>query len=132
MSNSQEVARRRQWPFRLGLQENDKIAVHIIYGLYTASLVTAVPALLGVLLAHLKRADLSGSWLESHATWQIRTFWIMLIASIISAVLSATFLLIPLAVLLSGLTWLWFAYRAIKGWLRLNDQRPIDDPEAFL
>jgi hypothetical protein len=28
--------------------------------------------------------------LESHATWQIRTFWIMLISSVISAGLAAT------------------------------------------
>lgn len=132
MSSSREAARRRQLPFRLGLQENDRIAAHVVYALYAASLLTAVPALLGVVLAHLKRADVNDSWLESHAIWQIRTFWIMLISSIISAVLTATFVLIPLAVLLSGLTWLWFAYRTIKGWIRLNDNAPIDDPEAFI
>jgi uncharacterized membrane protein len=131
MSTSHEVERRRHLPFQLGLEENDRLALHIVYGLYALSLITAFPSLLGGILAYLKRPDMRGSWLESHATWQIRTFVIMLISSILSAVLAATFILIPFAFLLAGVTWLWFAYRTIKGWLRLANDTPIDDPEAF-
>ena len=132
MSTSQEVARRRHLPFQLGLRENDRLALHIVYGLYALSLITALPSLLGAILAYLKRPDMTGSWLESHATWQIRTFFIMLISSIISAVLASTFILIPVAALLGAATWVWFAYRTIKGWLKLSSSAPIDDPEAFL
>jgi uncharacterized membrane protein len=131
MTVSQEVARRRHLPFQLGLEENDRLALHIVYGLYALSLVTALPSLLGAILAYLKRPDMRGSWLESHATWQIRTFVIMLISSIISAALAATFILIPFAMLLAGLTWGWFGYRAIKGWLKLSNDVPIEDPESF-
>ncbi len=131
MSPSQEITRRRHLPFRLGLEENDRLALHIVYGLYAVSLVTALPSIFGVLIAHVKRPDLYGSWLESHATWQIRTFWIMLISSVISAGLAATWVLFPVAALLTGLTWLWFAFRTIKGWLRLANQAPINNPEAF-
>ena len=131
MSTNQEVARRRHLPFRLGLEENDRLALHIVYGLYALSLVTALPSLLGGILVLLKRPDMRGSWLESHATWQIRTFFIMVISTIISTVLAATIFLIPIAFLLAGTTWLWFAYRTIKGWFRLSKDAPIDDPEAF-
>lgn len=131
MSTSQEVARRRHLPFQLGLEENDRLALHIVYGLFGLSLITALPSLLGAILAYLKRPDMRGSWLESHATWQIRTFFIMLISSIISAAMAATFILFPFAALLAGVTWLWFAYRTIKGWLKLCGDAPIDDPEAF-
>jgi uncharacterized membrane protein len=130
-TTSQEVARPRNLPFQLGLSENDRLALHIVYGLYALSLVTALPSILGALLAFLKRDDIRGSWLESHATWQIRTFFIMLISSILSAAMAATFVLIPFAGLLAGATWLWFAYRTIKGWLKLSNDAPIDDPEAF-
>jgi uncharacterized membrane protein len=132
MTTSQEVARRRHLPFQLGLEENDRLAIHIVYGLYALSLVTALPSVLGVILAYVKRPDMRGTWLESHATWQIRTFFIMLISSIVSAAMVATFVLIPIAGILTGLTWLWFAYRTIKGWLRLANEAPIDDPEAFI
>jgi uncharacterized membrane protein len=132
MTTSQEVGPRRHLPFQLGLAENDRLAVHIVYGLYALSLVTALPSLLGVILAYVKRPDMRGTWLESHATWQIRTFFIMLISSIVSAAMVATFVLIPIAGILTGLTWLWFAYRTIKGWLKLSNEAPIDDPEAFI
>jgi uncharacterized membrane protein len=131
MTTSQEVGPRRHLPFQLGLAENDRIALHIVYGLYALSLVTALPSLLGVVLAYLKRPDMRGSWLESHATWQIRTFFIMLISWIVSAALTSTIILSPFAFLLVGLTWLWFAYRTIKGWLKLSKDEPIDQPEAF-
>lgn len=131
MTTNQEVARRRALPFQLGLAENDRLALHIVYGLYALSLVTAFPSLLGAVLVFLKREDMRGTWLESHATWQIRTFFIMLISSIISAALAATFILIPIAGLLAGVTWLWFAYRTIKGWLKLANDTPIDEPERF-
>ncbi len=131
MTTSQEVARRRNLPFRLGMSENDRLALHIVYGLYALSLVTALPSILGAILVFLKREDMRGSWLESHATWQIRTFFIMLISSILSAAMAATFILIPFAALLAGVTWLWFAYRTIKGWLKLSDDAPVANPEAF-
>jgi uncharacterized membrane protein len=131
MTTGQDIAHRRALPFKLGLAENDRLAFHIVYGLYALSLVTAFPSLLGAVLAFLKREDIRGTWLESHATWQIRTFCIMLIASIISAALAATIILIPFAGLLTGVTWLWFGYRTIKGWLKLSDNAPIDAPERF-
>jgi uncharacterized membrane protein len=131
MTTGQEVAPRRALPFKLGLAANDRLAFHIVYGLYALSLVTAFPSLLGAVLVFLKREDIRGTWLESHATWQIRTFFIMLISSIISAAMAATFILIPFAGLLAGVTWLWFGYRTIKGWLKLSNDTPIDEPERF-
>jgi len=93
-------------PFQLGLAEKDRVVLHIVYGLYALSLVTALPSLLGVGLAYLKRPDIRGSWLGRRATWQIRTFFIILISWIIFTALAATFSVIPIAFIVSGLTWL--------------------------
>jgi uncharacterized membrane protein len=57
-------------------------------------------------LAYLKRPDIRGSWLGSRATWQLRTFFTILISWTISTALAATFFMIPIAFIVSGLTWL--------------------------
>lgn len=120
-------AGRRNLPFRLSVPENDKLAIHVVYALYALSVAMAIPGMFGVILAYLKRPDVAGSWLETHVTWQIRTFWIWL------AMCVAGFLL--LIVLVGGLVLLaaqvWLIYRIVKGWLLASDGRPVDRPEAF-
>jgi uncharacterized membrane protein len=120
-------APRRNLPFRLSVPENDKLAMHVVYALYAASVVTAVPGMLGVILAYLKRGEVAGTHLESHATWQIRTFWTWLL------MLAVGFLLLFVLIggLVIGAAQLWLIYRIVKGWLVLIDERPIDRPEAF-
>ena len=106
ITTSQEVRPRRHFPSQLGLAEKDRAVLHIVYGLYALSLVTALLSLLGAGLAYLKRPDIRGSCLGCRATWQLCTFFTILISWIISAALVATFLLIPIAFIVSGLTWL--------------------------
>ncbi len=118
---------RRNLPFRLSVPENDKLAIHVVYALYALSVAMAIPGMFGVILAYLKRADVAGSYLETHVTWQIRTFWIWL------ALCVAGFLLLIVVVggLILGAAQLWLVYRIVKGWLVLADGRPIDRPEAL-
>jgi uncharacterized membrane protein len=33
------------------------------------------PSIIAVIINYVKRADARGTWLESHFSWQIRTFW---------------------------------------------------------
>ena len=112
---------------------------HVIYALHgfsalmgivsTAAVVTAFlsgwPSLLAVLLNYVKRADARGTFLESHFRWQIRTFWRAFLAVVIAIVLSLTIIGIPLAWLLVVATGCWVIYRIVRGWLALNDGRPI-------
>ena len=123
-----QVARPRTLPFSLELSENDRLAVHIVYGLYGAAIVFGLPVIFGVILAYLKRRDLEGTGLAGHITWQIRTFWIQLAAVVLTAGLTATWILIPLAWITGGLGWLWFVYRVVKGWIRHSNEQPIEDP----
>lgn len=127
MSDSHPTAR-RNLPFRLSVPENDKLAIHVVYALYALSVVMAIPGMFGVILAYLKRGDVAGCYLESHVTWQVRTFWTWLAMWVVGAML--VFVLIGWLVL--GAAQLWLIYRIIKGWLLLIDGRPIERPEAFL
>lgn len=130
-NNHRQVAKSRALPFSLGFSENDRLAVHIIYGLYGAAIVFGVPSVFGVILAYIKRGDVEGTPLAGHITWQIRTFWIQLIAIVLTAAFTATFVLIPLAWLVGGVGWLWFVYRTIKGWIRHSNDEAIKDPYGY-
>jgi uncharacterized membrane protein len=92
-----------------------------VYGLQAASMLVGVTLFAGVLINYLRREQVAGTWLESHFTWQIRTFWWSLawcVLGIASAiVLVGVFILIG-----SGV---WFVYRIVRGWIELNEGRPV-------
>lgn len=112
---------------------------HLIYALHaftvltglmtTAFIVTAFvtgwPSLIAVVLNYLKRSEVRGTWLESHFRWQLRTFWFALLWLLIGLSMALTLVGIPLAIALFVLVGLWVLYRVARGWLRLNDRRPM-------
>ena len=80
-----------------------------------------IPILIGVLINYLKRAEVEGTWLESHFNWQIKTVWVTL-ALLAAAGITLQFgigivILIP--------TVLWLVYRIVLGWNALNSNQPI-------
>ena len=40
---------------------------------------TGWPSIIAVIINYVKRADVRGTWLDSHFSWQIRTFWCALL-----------------------------------------------------
>lgn len=92
------------------------------YALHLLGLVTVIGFIAGLILAYIKRDDALGTIYESHFRWQTRSFWWF--------VLWFVLLLIPTAVTLFVVPFfivaqIWFAYRMIKGWLRMNDGRAM-------
>jgi uncharacterized membrane protein len=71
----------------------------------------------------------SGTWLDSHYRWQIRTFWFTLLWLLVYGLLIITIIFIPIAWLLIVILGLWVSYRVIRGWLalsgRTSDRRPL-------
>jgi uncharacterized membrane protein len=112
---------------------------HIIYGLHafsavmgvisSAAVVTAFltgwPSILAVILNYVKRADVRGTYLESHFRWQIRTFWFAVLWTALAFLLFVTVIGFPLAWLIVVLTGIWVLYRIGRGWLALNDGQEI-------
>ena len=112
---------------------------HIIYGLHVFAIVIGIvgsativgsflgslPSILAVILNYVKRSETRGTWLESHFSWQIRTFWFALLWVCIAVALALTIIALPLTLcILVGLT-LWVIYRIGRGWLALNAQRTV-------
>ncbi|HXF65913.1 MAG TPA: hypothetical protein VNK67_04325 [Burkholderiales bacterium] len=70
------------------------------------------------------RCEVRGTYLESHFSWQIRTFWWALAWALAAGLLIVTVVGIPLAWLLALLLGLWVLYRIARGWIRLAGRRP--------
>jgi uncharacterized membrane protein len=93
------------------------------------SFVFGWPSIIAVIVNYVKRGDARGTWLESHFTWQIRTFWFALAWACVVGITGAV-----LAVVLVGLAiwWvgfialgIWAIYRIARGWMALNARRVV-------
>ena len=98
-----------------------KTLTTVIYGLYALSLFSGITAVVAIVLNYIKLDDARGTWLESHFRWQIRTFWWSVVWFILGAL--TWIILVGWAVL--GVAGIWFIYRIAKGWLNLNDGKPM-------
>ena len=93
----------------------------IVYILYALSYFAGITAIIGIIINNIKKDEVAGTWLESHFRWQIRTFWFGLLWALIGM---ATFvILIGMAILFANFCWI--IYRIVKGWLNLNDNKPM-------
>jgi uncharacterized membrane protein len=116
---------------------------HVIYALHAlsvligvsmfhtivASFIWGLPSIIAVVMNYARRAATVGTFLESHFRWQIRTFWFAVLWNIIIWTVS-----LPLMIVLIGIPLfifghlalsVWIAYRVVRGWLALKDQRPM-------
>ena len=118
-------------------------SLHIIYGLHAlglglgafgaasvlGSFLFGWPSIIAVIINYVKRGDVRGTWLESHFTWQIRTFWFALAWALgIGAVgLVLAIVLVGFAIWIVGFfaLGLWAIYRIVRGWMALRDRRAV-------
>lgn len=130
-------------------------ALHAIAGLIgitsgatiIGAFIFGLPSIIAIIMNYARRAEASGSWLDSHFEWQRRTFWtavviglgifaLALLLSLLGVVSLAStpmtggagamgagvafggaWLALALGALLAGV---WILYRVIRGWLALG------------
>lgn len=116
---------------------------HVLYGLHgfsalmgvlsPAFIVTAFltgwPSIIAVIINYVKRGDARGTWLDSHFSWQLRTFWYAVLWVVLAGILILTFVGIPLAWLLLVAVGIWVLYRIIRGWIALVEDKPMPVPD---
>jgi uncharacterized membrane protein len=85
----------------------------------------SIPSFVAVVINYVKRDDARGTFVESHFSWQIRTFWYGLLWIAVLGMLFATIIGIPFAFAGVGILSVWVIYRIARGWLRLRDRRPM-------
>lgn len=116
---------------------------HWMYALHTASaligmfgsafiataFVFGLPSIIAVVMNYVRRSDARGTYLESHFTWQLRTFWFAALWVVLIAVASAPFMLILVGFFTFALglaiIGAWVIYRVARGWLTLKDGKSI-------
>jgi len=98
-----------------------KDITRIVYILQLSSLLVGITFIAAVIVNYVKRRDVEGTWLESHFRWQIRTFWWSLLwacVGIATAVIIIGFFVLAVSAI-------WMLYRAIKGLLNLEENKPM-------
>jgi uncharacterized membrane protein len=93
----------------------------LVYILQAVGFFIGITWIVALIINYVKRDDVRGTWVESHFEWQIKTFWIGLALGIVGAL--TIFILIGFPILFA-LT-IWVIYRIVKGWLALNDGKPV-------
>lgn len=91
------------------------VAVYLLQALAIPT--SGLMAVAGVIINYVKQDEARNSPLEPHVRWQIRTFWIGLLWTVIGIVTTA--IIIGWFILL-GIS-IWLIYRIVKGALALND-----------
>lgn len=76
---------------------------------------------------YLKQSDTEGTFLRTHHRWQIRSFWWYIVWIAVGSVVALTIIGIPLAMLIWGGAWVWKAYRLIRGFIDLSDNKPMPE-----
>ena len=112
---------------------------HVMYGLHAFSALTGIltpalvvtafltgwPSIIAVIINYVKRSEVRETFLDSHFSWQLRTFWFALLWLVAGGVAFATVVGIPVAVVLWLGTGIWVLYRLIRGWLALGSKQTL-------
>jgi len=100
----------------------------VVYILYLVGIVVGgITALVGVVMAYVKMGD-APAWVQTHYRFQIRTFWIGFLYSLIG--MATTVVFVGFAILLFTLVWL--VVRCIKGMGWADRGEPVRNVTTWL
>ncbi len=112
---------------------------HLVYALHAWSVIAGIvgaativgmfltgwPSIIAVIINYVKRPDARGTWLDTHFSWQIRTFWYTLLWVVIAIIAAFTVIGLPFAIGIAIVITLWVIYRIVRGWISLASARPM-------
>ncbi len=114
--------------------------IHLLYLLHAIGLVVGAwsqavtmigafafgwTSIIAIIINYVKRDGFRGTFLESHLAWQADTFWRCVVVMLIGFVLYLLLVGFLINWLVFGLTGLWAVYRIVKGWLALQEGKPV-------
>ncbi|WP_163649182.1 hypothetical protein [Modicisalibacter sp. 'Wilcox'] len=91
----------------------------VVYILLLAGFVVGITPLIGVVIAYVYRGK-GPAWRDAHYRYQIRTFWIGLLYSLVAVALS----LLGIGLLAMIVLAAWLIVRCVKGMMALQERRP--------
>ena len=112
---------------------------HVMYGLHAFSAITGLmsaalvvtafltgwPSIIAVIMNYVKRSEAAGTFLDSHFSWQLRTFWFALLWVVIGWLMIVTIIgaVIGVPILLG--VGVWVLYRIARGWINHANRKPM-------
>ena len=114
----------------------EKTTLHIVYALHALAPFTAwLLAAVAVFIGFVKRDAVRGTPYDSHYSWLAGAFWWALLWIVMAWVIFWTITLLTLGVgaivmwvvptVAYAVLFVWYLYRVIRGWLALNDDKPL-------
>ena len=98
-------------------------------GIVVGAPLMGVLGIIGVIICYVKRDDAQGTWVASHFSWLIRTFWYSFLWGLVGAVvllaLGIILIGIPIALLIWAAASIWVIYRVVRGYLLFKESKPI-------
>ncbi|WP_454717963.1 DUF4870 family protein [Caulobacter segnis] len=107
--------------------QDDKTLPGVVYALHIAGAVTGVTCLIGAIIAYISRKD-APEWLASHYEFQIRTFWLALLFSVVSIILTP----VGIGVVALVATGVWLVVRGVVGLSVLLKGQPYPTPKNWM
>ena len=105
----------------------DAGTARVIYILYLIGIIIPLTSIIGVIIAYVKKGE-APEWVQSHYRFQIRTFWIGVLYSVVGGL--TTLVLIGWLILLFVLVWL--IMRCIKGMGWADKGEPVRNVTTWL
>ena len=110
-----------------GGDPRDAGTAKVIYILYLVGIVVGITTIVGVIMAYVNKAD-APQWVQTHYRFQIRTFWIGVLYSIIGTITVP--ILIGFLILLFVLVWL--IMRCVKGMGWAEKGQAVENVESWM
>lgn len=95
---------------------------------YLGGFITGISALAGLVLAYIWRGEARPDWEKSHFTFQIRTFWISLLGSVLGGLL----LIVGIGLLIWLAVCVWVVVRTIVSMLKAQRGEAMPDPASWM
>ena len=110
---------------------SDNALALIVYVLYCVGYFTAISALIGVIIAHVKVHD-ADPLQRSHYHFQIRTFWMSLLYFAIATILCITIIGLIIGIPMFFAITLWLVVRCVLGLSRLVRNEAYPTPLSWI
>lgn len=109
---------------------DDKLFAGLNYVLFLIGNIVGISSILAVIIAYSRRAA-APHWLQSHYTYQIKSFWTAVLGIVVCTFMILTVILSPFGAIGLALIWLWMLIRSVVGLIRLLDGRGHPDADGM-
>ena len=115
------------YPLVQPFDPQEATTANTVYILYLVGLLVPLTPLVGVIIAYVSRGQ-APEWAQAHYRFQIRTFWIGLLYSVIGVV--TCFIIVGIFWL--GFVLVWWVVRCVKGMQALSAGAPYERPATWM